>query len=106
MKIVESDFYIEYNDGVYQLYLLKNKKELKEDDKNTHKISGYFLNLDSAFKEVIRFRQGKKYIFKQDWKSPKLLLNKYLKHKQSFQKNLTNIYKAITKLRRELFIYE
>ena len=34
MKIIEPDCYIEYKDGIYHLYLLKNKKELKETDEN------------------------------------------------------------------------
>ena len=31
MKIIEPDSYIECINGVFQLYLLKNKKEIKEE---------------------------------------------------------------------------
>lgn len=106
MKIIENDCYIEYKDGVYHLYLLKNKKELKEDDINTHSIGGYFLTIDSAFKEIIKFRQHKKYSFKEDWKAEKLLFNKYKIYKQEFQKYLCQIYSPIEKLKKELFVYE
>ena len=106
MKIIEKDCYIEYINGIYHLYFLKNKKELKEDNENTHKISGYFLTIDSAFKEIIKFRQHKKYPFKETWKSEKLMLNKYKLYKQNFKDYLCQIYNPIKKWRKELFVYE
>lgn len=106
MKIIESDCYIEYKNGCFYLYLLKNKKELKENDEDTHKIGGYFIELDNAFKEVIRFRQHKKYSFKEDWKPIKLLLNKYIGYKKSFINLLKEIYTPIKRLKNELFVYD
>ena len=106
MKIIEPDCYIECINGVFQLYLLKNKKEIKEDSTDKYKIGGYFIELDSAFKEIIRFRQNKKYSFKEDWKQTKLILNKYLFYKQEFNKYLCQIYNPIKKLKSELYIYE
>ena len=106
MKIIEPDCYIEYKDGIYHLYLLKNKKELKEDDSNTHKIGGYFIDIDNAFKEIFRFRQHKKYPFKEDWKQIKLLFNKYVIYKNKFNEYLCQIYNSIKKLKYELFFYE
>ena len=44
MKIIESDSYIECVNGVFNLYLLKNKKEIKEDSIDQYKIGGYFTN--------------------------------------------------------------
>ena len=92
MKIVEPDCYIECVNGIFQLYLLKNKKELKEDSTDQYKVGGYFMELDNAFKEVIRFRKHKKYAFKEDWKHIKLVLNTYLTKKSQFQNQLKQIY--------------
>lgn len=106
MKIIEPDCYLEHINGVYHLYLLKNKKELKEDSEDKFKIGGYYIEIDSALKAIIKFRQHKKYSFKEDWKQSKLLLNKYLFYKQEFNKYLCQIYNPIKKLKSELFIYE
>lgn len=106
MKIIEKDSYIECVNGIFQLYLLKNKKEIKEDSESTYKIGGYFNDLDEAFKEIIRFRQHKKYAFKEDWKYIKLTLNIYLDKKNQFQKQLKQIYLPIRTFKRELFNYE
>ena len=105
MKIIEKDCYIEHIHGVYHLYFLKNKKEIKEDDSNTHKIVGYYTEIDSALKAIIIFRQGKKYPFKEDWKSEKLLFNKYKLYKQNFKDYLCQIYNPIKELKSKLFIY-
>lgn len=106
MKIVELDSYIECVNGVFQLYLLKNKKEIKENSESTYKIGGYFNDLDSAFKEIIRFRQHKKYAFKSDWKTVKFTMAQYLKQKTLLQKQLKQIYLPIRSFKRELFNYE
>lgn len=105
-KIVEQDSYIEYKDKSYHLYLLKNKKELKEDDTDKYKIGGYFNKLDSAIKEIIKFRKGKKYPFKQDYKKIKYLFNSYLNEKQKLS-NILNITKFfVNKFKLELFKYD
>ena len=65
MKIIEPDCYIEYKDGVYHLYLLKNKKELKEIDENLYKLGGYFINIDNAFKEIVKFRKHKRFVYQR-----------------------------------------
>lgn len=106
MKIIESDCYIECVNGIFQLYLLKNKKELKENSEDTYKIGGYFTDLDSSFKEVVKFRQHKKYPFKEDWRQVKTLLNNYLNQKKSLKKQLQSIYSPIQILKKELFNYE
>lgn len=103
MKIIEPDCYIEYKDGVYHLYLLKNKKELKETDENLYKLGGYFINIDNAFKEIVKFRKHKKYSFKEDWKPIKINLSQYLKHKKEFNNLLCKIYDPVKKLRNKLF---
>lgn len=106
MKIIEPDCYIECINGVFQLYLLKNKKEIKEDSTDKYKVGGYFMELDNAFKEIIRFRQHKKYTFKQEWKPVKLIFNTYIKVKNDFQTQLKQIYTPIHILKKELFNYE
>ena len=46
MKIIEPDCYLEHINGVYHLYLLKNKKELKENNEDKFKIGGYYGNTE------------------------------------------------------------
>ena len=64
MTIVDKDFKIECGE-FYILSFLKSKKELKEDSEDSFKIGGYFNKLENAIKEVIKFRNGKKYPFKE-----------------------------------------
>lgn len=62
MIIEGSDFRIEYGDGSYTLFLLKNKKEsseIKEDNK--FKVAGYYISFISILKAIIKFRKSKKY---------------------------------------------
>lgn len=106
MKIIEPDCYIDYKNSTYHLYFLKNKKELKEDDKDLYKIGGYYTELDSAFKAVIQFRLNKKYPFKCEYKKLNKNLNLYLKYKKDFIKQLKQIYDPIKQLQKELFVYE
>jgi hypothetical protein len=69
MTIEEKDLKIVYfKPGYYILYVLKNKKELKEDSEDLFRVYGYFTNLDSAFNSAIHFRKNKKYPFKETWK--------------------------------------
>lgn len=110
MKIIERDCYIEYKNSVYTLYLMKNKKEKKEevqeDATDTHKIGGYFIHLDSVFKAIIKFREHKKYSFKEEHVKLKVNIKAYIRYKKQFMKELTAIYKPITEFKNELFIYE
>ena len=103
MKIVEPDCYLEHINGVYHLYFLKNKKELKEDSEDKFKIGGYYIEIDSALKAIIKFRQHKKYSFKEDWKPIKINLSQYLKYKKEFNNLLCKIYDPVKKLRNKLF---
>lgn len=64
MTIVDKDFKIECGES-YVLLFLKSKKEIKEDSENTFKIGGYFNKLENAIREVIKFRNNKKYPFKE-----------------------------------------
>lgn len=59
--IQESDFYIERVDKQYVLYILGSKKE-------PFKIKGYYINLTSAIKSLIRYRKHKKYKGKESYK--------------------------------------
>ena len=105
MKIVEPDCFIEYKNGSYNLYVLKTKKELKEDSDDQFKIRGYYQNLDSAFKEIIRFRQNKKYPFKEEWINIKQRFNIYLNTKKNFKQLISKIYEPIIKFKKEMFKY-
>ena len=106
MKIIEPDCYIEYSNSVYVLHLLKNKKELKEDDTSTHVVGGYFMELDSSFKAIINWRKEKKYPFKCEYLKTESNFKKYRQFKKSFDKELTIIYNPIKQLQKELFVYE
>lgn len=105
MKIIEPDCFIEYKNGSYHLYVLKTKKELKEDNEDQFKIEGYYQELDSAFKQIIRFRQHKKYPFKEEWLNIKQKFNVYIKTKKNFKQLISKIYEPIKKFEKELFIY-
>lgn len=61
MIIEEKDFKIVFKDLCYTLYLIKSKKEIKEDVKESLKIGGYFTLIDNVIKEIISFRRSKKY---------------------------------------------
>ena len=63
MRIEESDFYLEYDDGCsrYDLYFLKviNAK-IPEKRREEFKIEAYSIPLDSAINRIIRFRLAKR----------------------------------------------
>ena len=59
MIIEGPDFRIECDDRSYTLFLLKNKKENKDDDK--FKVAGYYISFISILKAIIKFRKSKKY---------------------------------------------
>lgn len=59
MIIEGPDFRIECGDRSYTLFLLKNKKENKDDDK--FKVAGYYISFISILKAIIKFRKSKKY---------------------------------------------
>ena len=58
MTIEEKDFRIVFKSECFNLYLLKSKKELKEDSKDNFRIGGYFIQLRYAIKAIFRFRKS------------------------------------------------
>lgn len=105
MEIIEKDFKIECDSGVYTLYFLKSKKELKEDSKDQFKISGYYNVLYNAIKAVYKWRRSKKYPFKEDTTKLKLNLELYKQSMDELYKYSHIIYDPIIKLKQDL-LYE
>lgn len=79
MIIEEKDFKIIFKDSCYTLYLIKSKKEIKEEVNESLKIGGYFTVIDNAIKKIISFRLSKKYPGKE---KPKLLAQQLNEIKQ------------------------
>lgn len=71
MMIREKDFKIEKDGSCFTLYLLKTKKELKDDEKvsieavDSFKIKGYYTTLFTAIRAAFRWRTEEKYPFKE-----------------------------------------
>lgn len=61
MEIKEKDFKIVFLENSYVLYVLKNKKEKKEDSESEFKISGYYTSFLCLILKIIEFRSSKKY---------------------------------------------
>lgn len=82
MQIIEKDFTITYNGECWVLNFLKSKKELKENNKDSYKLGGYFTVLFYALIKVYLWRLDKKYPFKESAQDLKKIL---IQHK-----NITN----------------
>lgn len=88
MIIEEKDFRIIFNEDHYVLYLLKSKKEIKEDSSDTFKIGGYFVNLRNAIKRAYKFRTDKKYPGKELSETIKLDVKEYMELESRLFKSL------------------
>jgi len=103
MIILEKDFKIEHNGDTFVLYLLKSKKELKENSEMEYKVHGYYVALENAIKSAIQWRKHKKYPFKEP---ANILIKPYLDYVESIKKFRTYcniIYEPIFKLKEEVF---
>ena len=102
MIIIEPDFKIVKQDSHYVLYVIKSKKELREDNSDNFKPRGYFIELSAAIKSAYLFRKDKKY--KGSESSTQLLLTyKKLKHlEDKFIKSINEIYNPIKKYKSTL----
>lgn len=104
MIIKENDFKIIFKDGCYTLYLLKNKKEKKEDP-DDFKIGGYYTTITSLIKKIISFRSSKKYSGKESITNLTKILNQCINiHSQlieSLKLKDEPIYKLIEDVKRD-----
>lgn len=106
MIIEEKDFNIKFEHGCYILYLLKNKKELKEDSLDKYKVGGYYIEIVPALKEVIRFRHSKKYTGGESFIDLYNNLKELQSTKKLFNTLINSIYDPIIELRKKLFTYD
>lgn len=103
MIIEEKDFRIEHDGDCFVLYLLKSKKELKENSKDSYKIHGYYVIFKDAIKAAILWRKSKKYPFKEPVNE---LVRAYLGYQKSieeFHSYCNIIYEPIYKLKEKIF---
>lgn len=106
MIIEEKDFKIKREHDSFVLYLLKNKKELKEDSVDKYKIGGYFIKIESAMKEVVRFRKDKKYTGGESFKILQRDIHVFLDTKKLLDTLINSVYYPLIELKKKLFIYE
>lgn len=109
MKITERDFKIERDGSNYILYLLKTKKELKEDLKenkevgDTYKIKGYYTVLFNAIQDALIWRMSEKYPFKESVLEFKKDFIRYRNYVNELNSYLDSIYSPIIQLEKQIF---
>lgn len=106
MNIIEPDFKLIWDQQNYVLYLLKNKKEIKEDSTSDFKVGGYYTSIFSALKDVYQYRKHKKYPGKESYESLRTLLLKHKRTEESLCKIAEIIYLPILNLKKEIIRYE
>ena len=102
MNIVEKDFKIIANDADYTLYVLKSKKELKEDSEDTFKVYGHYQLMESALKAAISFRRDKKYPGKESVSELLRLYKIYILIRDQFEVKILAIYDSISKIKSKI----
>lgn len=106
MSIIEPDFKLIWDEQNYVLYLLKSKKEIKEDSTSNFKVGGYYTSILSALKVVYHYRKHKKYPGKESYESLGNLILKYKRAKENLNEIAEIIYLPILKLKKEIIHYE
>ena len=99
MTIEEKDFRIVFKSECFNLYLLKSKKELKEDSKDNFKIGGHFIQLKYAIKAIFRFRKSKNYPGKESAEDAWKIFEEYSMIENSLYKSSQSMYTSIIKLK-------
>lgn len=102
MKIEEKDFKIDFDSTQFTLLLFKSKKELKEDSKETFKTAGYFKDVYNALKMAQKWREDKKYPFKESASDLKLLLKDYRKITNKLKEVSLNIYNPVFEFKKQV----
>lgn len=95
LLIKEEDFQIFYSDETFILSLKRNHKTSKTEE--NFDVVGHFSQIENAFKEVVKFRKGKKYPFNQSPKSLEEHIKNYLQIKKVISNSLNTLYKDIVK---------
>lgn len=102
MTIEEKDFRIVFKPECFNLYLLKSKKELKENSEDNFKIGGYFTQLRYAIKAVFRFRKSKNYPGKEKAEDAWKFFEEYSMIEDSLYKSSKSMYIPIIKLKEKI----
>lgn len=102
MTIEEKDFKIVFKQECFNLYLLKSKKELKENSEDNFKIGGYFTQLRFAIKAVYRFRKTKGYPGKEKAEDAWKFFEEYSLIEDSLYKIGKSIYIPVIKLQEKI----
>jgi len=104
MKIVEKDFRIEYDGECFILYLLKTKKELKEDSGDMYKVKGYYSKqIYHALNAAYNWRLSKKYPFKEPTLKFKQYLLQFKKALNTLELYSNEIYNPIITFKKKVF---
>lgn len=103
MKILEKDFKIDIDEEKCVLFTLKSKKEIKEDDTETYKICSYSSSIKGILSSVIKFRESKKYPFKESSKPIKILLSQHKQALESINLLMKSIEEPIFHLKNKIF---
>jgi hypothetical protein len=98
MIIKENDFKIVKDDSNYVLYVLKSKKEIKENSESTYKIFGYYYTIIGALKGALSYRKDKKYTGKESVSDLKLLIDKFIDDKEIMDDMVSSIHEPINDL--------
>ena len=106
MIIQEKDFKIIFNDDHYVLYLLKSKKELKENNEDNFRVGGYFIQLKYAIKGAYKFRKSKNYPGKENPEEILKYFEEYLSIEKSLYKLSRSLYTPIINLKEKILNYE
>jgi hypothetical protein len=102
MKIQENDFIIDHNGNSYVLHVKKTKGELKENPDSNFKVKGYHTALISSFRSAFRFRNHKKYPFKESKESLKSAIDKYNYIESELKKESSKLYNSIINSKKEI----
>ena len=104
--IIEKDFKILHESKGFILYFLKSKKETEKKIEDEFKLVGYYDCLESALKDVIKFRLDKKYTGRQSNVDLTKQLKKFISIKKNFELLISQIYSPIFKLKNQVIKYE
>lgn len=103
MQIIEKDFTISHDGDCWTLHLLKSKKELKENSKESYKTGGYYTDIFNAINAALQWRQHKKYPFKEPIDGLKKAIKNYKNAKAELKTASTIFYQSIFTFKKEVF---
>jgi di/tripeptidase len=103
MEIIEKDFTITHNGDCWTLHCLKSKKELKADAKESYNTGGYYTNIYNALNAALRWRQDKKYPFKEPIVEFKKAIKEYRIATNTLKELSIKFYESIYEFKKIVF---